>query len=106
MENTNTDQSVSAVKSSDSDTFQTFVPTKNMPALLSYYLGLAGLLPFLGLIFSLLGIIYGLKGLKLYKLNPTPGAKGHAMFGTILSAILFAVHFLLSVAVLVNVLNS
>lgn len=69
------------------DSMQTLIPTKNMPALLSYYFGIAGLIPMLGLPFTMLALIFGKKALKLYAINPTPGAKGHAVTGITLGSI-------------------
>lgn len=63
------------------DSFQRLIPTKNMPALLSYYFGCAGVLPIVGLPFSVLAIILGRKGLRQYNKNPSPGAKVHAKIG-------------------------
>ena len=41
----------------------------------------------IGLPFSVLAITNGRKALEQYKVNPTPGAKGHARFGIILGII-------------------
>lgn len=71
----------------NSDTFQTLIPTKNKPALISYYLGVFGLIPVLGLPLTIAAIPIGLKGLKRFKANPTPGAKGHALAGLILGLV-------------------
>ena len=66
------------------ETMQTLIPTQNKPALFAYYFGVFGLIPFLGLPLAIVGIILGIMGLKKYKANPTPGAKGHALAGLIL----------------------
>lgn len=66
---------------------QTMIPTKNKPALLSYYLGVAGLIPFFGIPFAIAALVLGIKGLKQYKANPTPGAQAHAIVGLVLSGI-------------------
>ena len=57
------------------------MPTKNKFSLKSYYFGCIGVLPFIGLPFSVLAITNYRKAMKLYKENPTPGAKGHATVG-------------------------
>lgn len=67
-----------------SDTMQTLIPTKNKPALLSYYFGVFGLIPFFGLPLSILAIVTGFLGLSQFKQTPTPGAKVHAIVGLIL----------------------
>lgn len=60
---------------------QNMIPTKNKPALLSYYFGVFGLLPFVGFPFAITAIILAKKGLKQFAENPTPGAKIHAQVG-------------------------
>ena len=69
------------------DLTQKFLPTKNMPSLISYYLGVFGLIPILGIPLSIAAIIFGYIGLKRFKANPTPGAKGHAMTGIVLGVV-------------------
>lgn len=70
-----------AAPSHHSDTAQTFLPTKNKPALISYYCGVFGLIPLLGLPLSVAAVVLGFMGLSRFKVNPTPGAKGHAIAG-------------------------
>ncbi len=67
------------------------IPTKNMPSLLSYYFGVFGLIPILGMPLTIAAIILGFVGLKHYKKNPTPGAKGHAITGLVLGFVQLAV---------------
>ena len=69
---------------SQDDTMQKFIPTKNMPSLWAYYMGVFGLIPFVGLPLSIAAIVLGFMGLKKFKATPTPGAKGHALAGLIL----------------------
>lgn len=71
----------------NNDQYQTLFPTKNKYSLISYYFGFLGLLPFIGLPFAILAIVFGIKALNKYKINPTPGAKGHAVTGIILASI-------------------
>lgn len=66
------------------DSMQAWIPTKNMPALLSYYFGVFGLIPFLGVPLAVAAVILGIIGLKRTKVTPTPGAKGHAITGLVL----------------------
>ena len=63
---------------------QMLFPTQNKPALFGYYFGCAGFVPFIGLPFSVLAIIYGRKALKLNQEKHVPGAKAHAKVGIIL----------------------
>lgn len=69
------------------DTMQALIPTQNKPALFSYYFGIFGLIPLLGLALSVVAVILGVIGLNKVKQNPTPGAKTHAMIGLILGCI-------------------
>lgn len=68
----------------DDTVFQTFMPTKNMPSLISYYAGIFGLIPYLGLPASIAAVVLGFMALSQYKKTPTPGAKAHAITGIIL----------------------
>lgn len=69
------------------DTAQKFMPTKNKYSLIAYYLGFVGIIPFIGFPFGIAAIFFGIKAMKLYKQNPTPGAKGHAIVGLVLGVI-------------------
>ncbi len=69
------------------DSMQVLMPTKNKPALFAYYFGVFGLIPIIGLLFSVAGVVLGIMGLSKYKTNPTPGAKGHALAGLILGIV-------------------
>jgi hypothetical protein len=87
------------------DDFQTLIPTKNKPALLSYYFGVFGLIPILGLPLCVVAIILGKKGLSQYKATPTPGAKGHAIAGIVMGSIplaLFAIFLIFVVLARIN----
>lgn len=63
------------------DKMQAWIPTKNPPALISYYAGIFGLLPFLGLPATIVAIVLGIIAVKKNKQHPTPGAKVHALIG-------------------------
>ena len=67
--------------------YQAWMPTKNKPALIGYYLGFIGLLPAVGLPFAIAAIVLSVIGLLKHKQHPTPGAKGHAITGLILGII-------------------
>ena len=83
----NPDQPVKPEQTKEDLTMQTLIPTKNKFALKSYYFGCIGVLPFIGLPFSVLAVTNYMKAMKLYKENPTPGAKGHAITGLVLAII-------------------
>lgn len=87
------------------DNIQTLIPTKNKPALLSYYFGIFGLIPFLGLPFTILAIIFSIIGLKQFKNQPTPGAKGHALVGLILGIVQATIFMIYVVAGIFVVLS-
>lgn len=70
-----------------SDTMQKWIPTKNPASLVSYYAGIFGLIPFVGLPGSITAIIAGAIALKKHSEHPTPGAKVHALIGLILGSI-------------------
>lgn len=87
----NPTQSASQPAPEPYDHIQAMIPTKNMPSLLSYYFGVFGLVPIIGLPLTIAAIILGFVGLKQYKKNPTPGAKGHAITGIVLGCVQLAV---------------
>ena len=70
---------------------QTVMPTKNPASIVSYYCGVFGLVPIIGFPLSINAVISGHKAMKLWRIQPTPGAKGHAMTGLILGYIELAV---------------
>lgn len=77
---------------------QYIMPTKNGPSIISYYCGVFGLLPFIGIPFAVIAIIYGHKALKIYKKQPSPGAKAHALTGLIfgyIATVCFLLFFML-----------
>ena len=79
---------------------QMLFPSQNKPALLGYYFGCAGILPFIGLPFSVLAIRYGRKGIKQNAERPVPGAISHARIGIILGYLELTV-FVLFVAIMI-----
>lgn len=62
------------------------IPYKNPQALLSYYFGIFGLVPLLGIPFALAAIILGIVGLKRRKLTPAVRGQVHAWIGMVLGA--------------------
>ncbi len=65
----------------------TLIPYKNSPALIGYYMGVFGLIPFLGLPLSIAAVILGFIGLNKNKQNPQVKGKGHAITALILGII-------------------
>lgn len=68
----------------DEATLGGLVPYKNVKALVSYYLGLFALLPFLGIPMGIAALILGVQGLKYAGLHPEVRGKVHAWAGIIL----------------------
>lgn len=81
---------------------QAILPTKNKPALYSYYLGMFGLIPIIGWVLGFPALYLGIKGLKQFKANPTPGAKAHAMFGVIAGGLEVTLFLLVGGNLLIN----
>jgi hypothetical protein len=89
---------------SNDEVFQAFIPTKNKSALLAYYFGIFGIIPIIGLPFAIAAIVLGYKGMALYKSNPTPGAKGHAMTGLVLGWVSIALWLLFIIVIFIPAL--
>lgn len=62
---------------------ETFVPSKNGPALVSYYLGLFSLFPCVGFFLAVPAIYYGIKGLRLVSEKPEVRGGAHAWVGVV-----------------------
>lgn len=60
---------------------EAMIPYKNGKALAAYYLGVFGLIPILGIVLSILAIIFGILGLKQHKLHPENKGRTHALIG-------------------------
>ena len=57
------------------------IPYKNPKALISYYLGIAALLPIIGFPFGIASFVLGILGLKARKANPAIKGSVHAWIG-------------------------
>lgn len=75
---------------------ETFVPSKNGPALASYYLGLLSLFPLAGVMLGPAAIYFGLKGLRNVRENPAVRGGAHAWVGIICGAIFGLFNMLLA----------
>jgi hypothetical protein len=58
-----------------------FIPSKNGPALVAYYLGLFSIFPLFGLILGAMAVNFGRKGLAATKLTPGLAGATHAKVG-------------------------
>lgn len=95
-------QPLEVQQSNNQDSFQVFLPTKNIPALVGYYFSIFSLIPLVGFFFAIIGLILGGLGLKQYYANPTPGAKGHALFAVIFSGIMLGLHLLVTLLIIIS----
>ena len=64
------------------------IPYKNMPALLAYYLGLASLLPCVGILFAIPALVLGILGLRKRAQNPAVKGSVHAWIGIVLGGLM------------------
>ena len=63
------------------------IPYKNPQALTAYYLGILGMLPLIGIVFSLPAFVLGIRGLQARKRNPVVKGSAHAWIGIILGGL-------------------
>jgi len=78
------------------------IPYKNPKALISYYLGIFGLMPAIGLFLAIPAIILGFMGLKQYKLSPIIKGSIHAWIGIVLGGISVSYHLLAIILIIVE----
>jgi hypothetical protein len=71
----------------DRDAVETLIPYRNPPALVSYYLGVFGLIPILGLLLGPAALIVGIVGLRKVKQHRRAGGTGHAITGIVLGTL-------------------
>ncbi len=72
------------LQAAQSDSTGGVIPYKNPQALTSYYLGVASLIPCIGLITGIIALVLGIKGLKRAKVEPWVRGKAHAWVGIVL----------------------
>lgn len=88
-----------------SDTLsQVIMPTKNPASIVAYYCGIFGLIPIVGIPLAIIAIIFGHKAMALWRVQPSPGAKAHAMTGLILGY--FELVVLLAFVILMAIVRS
>lgn len=84
---------------------ESMIPYNNGKALAAYYLGVFGLIPFLGLLLSVLAVIFGMLGLKQHKLHPEKKGRTHALVGLwlgIFELVVFAIFVIFMIVVSVT----
>ena len=64
------------------------VPARNIPALTSWYLGVFGLIPILGIPLSLAAIVSGIYGIIIAKRPEIQVGRGHAIAGIVLGTVM------------------
>ena len=77
------------------------IPYKNDVALYSYYCGVFGLIPLLGLLLGPIALILGILGFRYAQRRPKAGGMAHAVVGIILGGIVVAGHIALIIAIAV-----
>lgn len=65
----------------------TLIPYTNPPALIGYYIGVASLIPILGLLLGPTAIILGVAGLNKRKAEPRAKGKAHAIVAIVLGSL-------------------
>ena len=70
------------------NTMDHILPARNIPALVSWYLGVFGLIPILGIPLSLAAILSGIYGLIIAKRPEIQVGRGHAIAGIILGTVM------------------
>ena len=78
---------------------ETGTPTRNHPARIAYYLGVAAIVPVLGALLGPAALALGLRGLRLRNRHPSAGGSGHAFTGIILGAVTALVNWGVLIAV-------
>jgi hypothetical protein len=77
------------------------VPYKNPPALLAYYFGIFGLIPFLGIPFAVAAIVFGILGLKRRRSAPVVRGQVHAWIGIVLGSLSILGHLILGAVLII-----
>jgi hypothetical protein len=78
---------------SESEVVQTVSPTpKNLPALIAYPLGLLSLIPAIGLFMGPCAVVFGILGLRRFRISPIDGGNTHSWIGISLGCLSMVVH--------------
>lgn len=83
---------------------ETMIPSKNMNALLAYYLGIFAFIPLIGLFLGIAAFILGLKGLKAAKQYPAIRGKTHAWIGVLIGGFFGFAQLLLAAWIVIYVI--
>jgi hypothetical protein len=82
------------------DIVKTLIPVGNPKALVGYYLGFGAIIPGLGLLFAIPGIVLSIMGIRHAKAFPKAKGGGHAIVGLVLSILGLLCNPLLILAVI------
>jgi len=82
---------------------ETFIPSKNGPALASYYLGLFSLFPCLGFPLGVAAVYFGIQGIRRARQNPEVRGGVHAWVGTICGALFGLFNFALIALTIIGI---
>lgn len=82
------------------------IPTKNVPALISYYLGVFSIIPCLAILLGTGAVITGVMGLNNIKKDPRLPGKTHAWVGIIAGGIFLLLNLFGLAVVLLGVMQS
>jgi len=69
------------------DGLERLIPSKNVPALVGYYLGVFSVIPGIGIFIGIPAFVLGILGLKRAKANPAVRGKAHAWTGIIMGGL-------------------
>mgnify|MGYP000069205373 CR=1 FL=1 len=76
------------------------IPYKNGMALASYYCGVFGLIPMLGLLLGPIACILGILGFRYAGKNPKARGMAHSIVGIILGGVTIAYHLAFAVLII------
>ena len=86
----------------DGDATGGLIPYKNGMALASYYCGVFGLIPALGLVLGILAVIFGIVGLRHKRRHPNHGGTAHAVVGIVLGSLAGLANWIVTVLILIG----
>jgi uncharacterized protein YqgC (DUF456 family) len=77
------------------------IPTKNLNALVGYYLGIFSIIPAVGLVLGPAASILGILGLKELRRNPALPGRGHALTGVVIGSITTLANWVVTALIMV-----
>jgi hypothetical protein len=92
-------------RDSEGDVTGGIIPYKNPLALTSYYLGVFGLIPCLGLLLGPVAIVTGVLGLRYRSQNRLARGGLHAVIGLVFGSVVLVIHIAVIVVFALNASN-